>query len=84
MGIIPEFLGWYKLHRAERTWRDTKAHLKNLLPHFGKLQVNRITQSIVNQYKLKRAGKNKMCNNELNTLKAVIKFIVKYNYAKTP
>ncbi len=81
MDIIPEFLEWYKLHRAERTWRDMKAHLKNLLPYFGKLQVNRITQSIVNQYKLKRAGKNKTCNNELNALKAIIKFMVKYNYS---
>ena len=80
--IIPEFLEWYKLHRADRSWRDMKDHLKNLLPHFGKLQVNRITQSIVNQYKLIRIGRNKTCNNELNALKAIIKFMVKYNYSK--
>lgn len=79
--IIPEFLEWYKLHRAERTWRDTKkSYLKNLLPHFGKLQVNRITMAIVNQYKLKRAGRNKTCNNELNALKAIIRFMVKHNH----
>lgn len=79
--IIPEFMEWYKLHRAERTWHDMKAHLKHLIPHFGKLQVNRITPAIVNQYKLKRIGRNKTCNNELNALKAIIKFMVKYNYS---
>lgn len=79
--VIPEYLEWLKLHRAKTTYNDVKRALKFLVPHFGHLQVPRITQTIINQYKLKRQKTPRAANKELSYLKGIINFMVKNNYA---
>lgn len=78
--IIPEYMDWLKLHRAQKTHEDVKLSLKWLLPHFGKLQVQRITPTIINQYKLCRGQHVRAINKELNYLKGIIKYMVTNGY----
>ena len=70
--ILPEFLEWLKLHRAERTYRDFLYSLKFMQPHFGPLQVTRITPAVITQYQLIRAGRPRATNKELTYLQSII------------
>lgn len=78
--VLPEFLNWYKLHRKPRSYKDMVYALKFLVPHFGKLQVNRITQGVVTQYKQLRQDRVRSCNKELTCLQAILKYMVKNNH----
>ncbi len=79
--IMPQFLDWLKMHRAEKTYDDVKLSLTFILPHSGHLQVPRITPTIIDQYKKIRAGRPSATNKELNYLRSIIKFMVKNNFA---
>lgn len=79
--VLPEYLEWLRIHRAPRTHEDVKKSLKFLVPHFGHLQVPRITQAIINQYKRLREGKKRATNKELTYLSGIISWMVKNNHA---
>ena len=80
--ILPDYLSWLKLHRAPRTYEDIKKSLKWMLPHFGNIQFSRITPSIIDQYKQKRAGRPRATNKELAYLQSIIKYAVKTGAAQ--
>lgn len=79
--ILPEYLEWLKLHRAKATYEDVTRTLNFLTPHFGHMQVPRITQTVVNQYKQKRKNTPRAANKELCYLKGIINWMVKNNHA---
>lgn len=81
MDVIPEFLEWAKVHRAQRTWEDYEKTLKYLMPVFGKLPVSRITPTIITQYQKKRGNTPRACIKELDYLKTIIRWMVDNNYA---
>lgn len=81
--VIPDYVGWMKLHRAERTVERFLCSFKHLIPIFGKLQVTRITRSLILDYQAGRKGKvcNKTVNNEINNLKGLITYMVNHDLA---
>lgn len=81
MDVIPEYLDWLKLHRAQTTYEDVKRTLQFLIPHFGKYQIPRISQIIVDQYKQKRGAHPRATNKELAYLQGIISFMVRRKYA---
>lgn len=84
INVIPDYLAWLKLHRAEKTWKDYKASLVFILPFFGNLTVPHITPSLITQYKQQRAdiirakgmAGNRAINKELDILQAIIRYKV--------
>lgn len=86
--IAEEYLEWVRLHRAEKTHREQKKMLYgNLLLHFGRLQPDRITQSLINIYKAKRTEKrkiNRAVNLELLCLSSLIKWGARQGYCSEP
>ena len=90
INVIPDYLAWLKLHRAEKTYKDYKASLVFILPFFGNLTVPHLTPSLLTQYKQQRAdsirakGKagNRSINKELDILQAIIKYMVDNNMAR--
>lgn len=81
MDVIPEYLEWLKLHRAENTYNDVKRSLNFLLPHFGRLQAPRIIPTVINKYKQFRAEHPCAVNKELAYLRGILTFMVNRNYA---
>lgn len=81
MDVIPEYLDWLKLNRAQTTYEDVKRALQFLVPHFGKYQVPRISQIIVDQYKQKRGVHPRATNKELAYLQGIISYMVRRKYA---
>lgn len=88
--LFTVWLAWLELHRSEKYHHDVLISLKWLLPHFGHLQVSKITKTIINQYKKNRPGlsakKNKCTraiNKELGYLRSLISWAEeeKYCYA---
>lgn len=79
--VLPDYLVWHKLHRADETHRDLKRTLNFLIPHFGHLQVPRITQDVIQKYKEKRSHAPRATNKELHYLKGLINYMVKNNLA---
>jgi integrase len=75
--VIPTWLEWMTLHRAEKTVESVGWALKHLLPHFGHLQVPQITEAVINQYQRKRRETPCSCNLELNYLSSLIGWMVK-------
>ena len=78
--VIPEYLEWLRIHRAKNTYEDVKRSLKYLMPHFGRLQVPRLTQMIVSEYKKRREGRPRSTNKELAYLRGIITYMVKSCY----
>lgn len=78
--VIPEYLEWLRIHRAATTYEDVKRSLKYLMPHFGRLQVSRLTPLIVSEYKKRREGRPRATNKELAYLRGIITYMVKNNY----
>lgn len=86
--IAEEYLEWVRLHQSPKTHLDKKKMLYgNLLIHFGRLQPDRITPSIVNIYKAKRTEKKRIhraVNLELLCLSALIKWGARQGYCSEP
>lgn len=80
--VIPEYLAWAELHLAPKTVEDIKKSLKWIQPHFGHLQVPRVTHTIIDQYKILRKGKNCAINKELSYFSGIIRFMVDRDYAR--
>lgn len=78
--VIPEYLEWLHIHRAKNTYQDVKRSLNHLIPHFGKLQVSRLTPLIVSEYKKRREGRPRSINKELAYLRGIITYMAKNNY----
>lgn len=79
--VIPEYLEWLRIHRAATTYEDVKRSLKYLMPLFGKLQVSRLTPSIITEFKKKREGRSRATNKELAYLRGIITYMVNNNYS---
>lgn len=79
--IIPEYMDWLKLHRAQTTYEDVRRALAFLIPHFGRYQVPRISQAIIDQYKQKRKDHPRAANKELAYFQGIISYMVRRNYA---
>ncbi len=93
--ILPEYLTWMRNHRAAKTVRDIELCLKNLQPHFGPYQVNRITQQLIEEYISRRRAQGRRnskgerigdikpsgINKELAYLGSIISWMVRQDYA---
>lgn len=64
--ILPEYLQWHRLHRAQRTHDDLLCSIKYLQPVFGPLPVSRITPSVFERYKQQRGRENPSIDTELS------------------
>jgi site-specific recombinase XerD len=73
--VIPNWLEWMSLHRSPKTVESIGWALKQLLPHFGHLQVPRITEATINQYQHKRKATPRSCNLEIDYLKSLISWM---------
>lgn len=81
---IPLFLEWLDLHRSEKYGKSMRWAFKHLRPHFGKYPVSRITETLINQYKMQRRSTPVACNQELDYLKIIIAWMVKNRLASGP
>ena len=79
--VLPEYLVWHKLHRAERTHKDLAYSLKNILAIFGSLSVSRITNNDVIRFKQLRPDHPRATNKDLHYLSGIISWMVKNDYA---
>ena len=85
---VHEYLEWVRLHQAPRTYQKKKRDLfTDILPFFGSLTPERITEGIISAYKNKRKnnpraswskGNNKSVNDELYTLKSLCRKMFKH------
>jgi len=70
--ILPEWLRWLKIHRAEETLKSIGWALKHLQPHFGNLTIDQLSEETFNQYKLKRMATPRACNLEMDYIKSFV------------
>lgn len=85
---VNEYLEWVELHQSPVTLRKKKYVLASvILPHFGHLTPERITEGLINAYKNKRKlnvkskrskGQNKTINDELLVLRHLCKKMFKF------
>lgn len=81
--ILPDYLSWLKIHRAESTYRDIQGSLKWLLPIFGALHPSQITPLHIQEYKTRRGtDKPRAINKELAYLKSIISWMVRNGLAQ--
>jgi site-specific recombinase XerD len=86
--IAEEYLEWVKLHRANKTHIDQRKMLYgNILLHFGRVQPDRITPSIINAYKGRRTETRRIAravNLELMCLSRLIRWGSEQGYCNPP
>ncbi len=82
--VLPEYLEWHKLHRADRTHKDTLYSLKWLLPIFGNLPVSRITHAEITNFQMTRGCGPRSINKELHYLSAIMTWMHKRGYCDKP
>lgn len=70
--IADAFEEWAKINRAENYQKSIMWALKNLRPHFGLFPPSRITDPLIEAYKLKRKDTPRACNQELEMLQIII------------
>lgn len=80
--VLPEYLAWMKIHRAERTYRDFCYSLKWIEPHFGPLPVSRITPEVFNRFKAARGKVPRAINKEIDYIKGLINWMVRNGYTE--
>ena len=80
--ILPEYLEWHKLQRAERTHKDLAYSLKQIMAVFGSLSVSRITPGDIIKFKKRRPTHPRAVNKDLHYLGAIIGWMVKNDYAQ--
>lgn len=80
--VFPEWIAWMRIHRAPKTVESILWAMKHLEPHFGKLQVPRITEKSIDAYKTKRQATPRSCNLELDYLKSCISWMVERGMAR--
>jgi len=81
--ILPDYLSWLKIHRAESTYKDILGSLKWLLPIFGALHPSQITPLHIQEYKTRRGiNKPRAINKELAYLKSIISWMVRNGLAQ--
>jgi|HubBroStandDraft_1064217.scaffolds.fasta_scaffold06429_5 hypothetical protein len=69
-----QYKPWAKAHLRESTYKVRHFQLENLILHFGRLKLPKLSDAMVEAYKLKRLAEHAekaMVNSELNALSAV-------------
>ncbi len=87
--IAADYLEWVEMQQSPKTLKDKKLMLwGHLLPFFGRMQPDHITNSIIQVYKKKRLavrpGIYRAVNLELLCLQAMIKWGAKQNLCSLP
>jgi len=81
---FPQYLSWYELHRAKRTFEDVSSVYKNhISPILGKERIENITLNHINVYKrIRKTDKtsltNRTINKELNYFSGFLKWCERY------
>lgn len=73
--VIPDFLAWAQVNRAEKTWVDMSYCSKWIKQVFGPLPVRAITPSHITQYQQLRRGKKRSIEKELHYLQTIVKWM---------
>ncbi|WP_457571501.1 tyrosine-type recombinase/integrase [Desulfovulcanus sp.] len=79
--VLPDYLDWLKIHRAESTYKDVLRSLKWILPVLGHLPVSQITPMTIQEFSRKRGNCPRAINKELDYLKAIISWMVRNGLA---
>ena len=79
--ILPEYMEWHKLHRADRTYKDLLYSLKNIMAVFGGLPIARITPGDIMKFKQMRPTHPRATNKDLLYLSSIISWMAKNDYA---
>jgi integrase len=74
--LFPDYLKWYKIHRAETSYIDITYALRKLEPILGWYQVREIAPEHFSLYQQMRTatGKNRATNKELDYFKGFLKW----------
>ncbi len=80
--IVSEYLEWVKLHRSEATHKDYTKCVKVLVPHFGNIQLNAITRTLIEKYQGLRTPKHRACNKELTCLNTILNWSSERGYCE--
>lgn len=78
--VLPEYLKWHKMHRAERTHKDLLLCLEHIRKVFGHLPLSQITRKDFQTYKELRGKTPRACNKELDYFGALVKWMVSMEY----
>lgn len=73
--VIPEFLGWVKLNRAEKTWKDMAYCSKWIRQVFGAYPVRAITPAHITLYQRARHGKKRSVEKELHYFQTLVRWM---------
>ncbi len=75
--LFPDYLKWYKIHRAETSYRDVNLTWeKSIDPILGRFQARDISNEHISLYQQSRAGKvkNRTVNKELDYFSGFLKW----------
>jgi integrase len=80
--VMPLFLDWVQLNRAEKTHKDYVCCSKYLLAVFGRLRVKQITPAHITEYQRYRNGKRCAIKKEMIYFSRLIDWMAKNDYCQ--